>query len=199
MKKIFYFILLFIHFSFYAQPSGGGQRGGRQNQEGQQNSEVKKFNASEVAGLFFYDIKKIIKKIKIKDNITKDSVTKLLKNYNFEIREISLLNANKFKDLNAIVNAGIGSRNNTGNQDSNSYKNTGLRKKVQEIIRPIRQEVRENEIKLNENLAAILSEKQNKKWLKYQKAKKDKLKPKKAQRNNSQRENDRGNRQRGGF
>lgn len=199
MKKLFYFIILLVNLSFYAQPSGGGQRGGRQNQEGQQNKESKKFKANEAAGLFFYDIKKVLKKIKIKDKIAKDSVTKLLKNYNFEIREISRLNANKFKDLNTIVNAGIAYRKNSENKSSKSNKNLGIRKKIQEIIRPIRQEVRENELKLNEDLAVILSEKQHKKWLKYQKTKKDKLKPKKAQRNNNQRENNRGNRQRGGF
>ena len=203
MKKIFYFIILLLNFSFYAQRSGGGQRGGRQNQQTQQNKETKKFKTSEVAGLFSYEIEKVVRKLKIKDENKKASVIKLLSDYNFEIKEILLINADKFKDFDRLVNTEMQSRRNSGNEKTNKDKNGGIREKVQKLIRPIRQKDRKKEIRLNEDLAKILSKKQNKKWLKYQKTKKDKLKPKRPQANNNQGRNQggnqRGNRQRGGF
>jgi hypothetical protein len=201
MKRIIYFAVFLLNFSLYAQRSGGGgQRGGRQNQnqQGQQNREPREFNASEVAGLFFYDIDKVVKKIKIRDEKTKASVAKILKDYNFKIKEISLLNADNLNDLNKIVNAEMASRRNSNNSRQNN-NGGGVREKVEEIIRPIREKVRSNEDRLNEDLLTVISEKQNKKWLKYQKAQKDKLKPKRQQRNNNQGQSQRGNRQRGGF
>ena len=53
-----------------------------------------------------------------------------------------------------------------------------MRKKVEEIIRPVRDSVHEYEKELNEILVGILSEKQQKKWLKYQKKKVESLQPK---------------------
>ena len=205
MKKIFCFAILLLHLSFYAQPPRGNGNGRRtqQNQQRVQNRTPKKFKASEVAGLFFYDIKKVVKKLKIKDDNKKTSFSKLLRDYNFKIKEIKLINADKFKKFDKLVNAEMQLRRNSGNHRTKNDDNGGIREKVQEFIRPIRQKVREKENSLNEDLAKILSKKQNKKWLKLQKNKKDKLKPKKTQTNNNQRQNQgrnqRGNRQRGGF
>ncbi|PQJ77975.1 hypothetical protein [Polaribacter porphyrae] len=202
MKNILYLAIFLLNFSVYAQPpgGGGGQRGERQNQQGQQDREKPRvFKSAEVAGLFSYDVEKIIKKLKIKDETLETSVAKLLKDYNFEIKEITLLNADKFKDFDKLVNAEMQARRESGNQRTKNNTKGELREKIQEVLRPIRKEVREKEEKLNENLEAVLSKKQNKKWLKYQKKLKDKLKPKRAQRNNNQQPGQRGNRQRGGF
>ncbi len=59
-----------------------------------------------------------------------------------------------------------------------------MRKKINEIIRPVRDEVHENEAALNNTLKSFLSEKQNKKWLKYQKNKKKSMRPKRLERSN---------------
>jgi preprotein translocase subunit Sec63 len=46
---------------------------------------------------------------------------------------------------------------------------SGMKIKIKKIIPPIRYEVFEHEKVLNEALESILTEKQNNKWLKYQK------------------------------
>lgn len=202
MKRIIYLAILLLNINFYAQRSGGGggRGGGMQNQQGQQNSSKPRvFKSTEAAGLFSYDVEKVIKKLKVKDETTEASIAKLLKDYNFEIKEITLLNAEKFQDFDKLVNAEMQIRRSSGNQRSSNNEDNGIREKIQKALRPIRSEVMEKEEKLNEDLEALLSKKQYKKWLKYQKAEKDKLKPKRPERNAGQGQGQRGNRQGGGF
>lgn len=214
MKKIYLIALLLANFSFYAQGQRGGNGSGRQqqNQNGQRGEEreVKEFKASDVAGIFYYDIEKVIKKIKVKNEETQNKVKKALKDYNFKIKEIAFLNSDKFNDLDEIMKTEKGTQRRQFNRNENNddddlenpvtNKKEGIRSKVQKIIRPVREEIRENEEILNETLEAILSKKQNKKWLKYQKKIKEELAPKKPQRNNNNGgQQQRGNRQRGGF
>jgi hypothetical protein len=208
MKKIIYFVLLLLNFSLYAQRSGGagGRGGGRQNQskQGQQNNEVKEFKASDVAGVFYYDIDKVLKKLKIKDEAAKTSTSKFLKEYNFKIREISFLNSTKFKEYDVIINALPKQTRESRNQysedsENGSEKKKDIRKKVRDLIRPVKEKVLSYENELNKALQEVLSKKQEKKWMKYQKKQKEKIMPQKRERNNNQSQNQRGSRQRGGF
>jgi hypothetical protein len=48
----------------------------------------------------------------------------------------------------------------------------GVKAKIQQLIPPIRKQILAEEQVLNEMMAGILTEKQNKKWLKYQSQKK---------------------------
>lgn len=175
MKKIFFILLLLLNIPFYAQPPGGGNGGGRrsQGQESQSNEEqkIKKFSASDVAGIFYYDIEEILKKLKLKDETKEALVSKALKNYNFKIKEISFLNSGKLSDLEVVVNSSF--------NVNESENREGMREQVEEVVRPIRENIDENEKELNLTLESILSEKQQKKWLKYQNKKKESLKPKK--------------------
>lgn len=192
MKKIIYFILLLLSFSLFAQPPGGGssRNGGRQNQnqQNQENRKPKQFKASEAAGVFYYDIDEVLKKIKIKDDKKQYSIRKALKEYNFKVKEISFLNSEKFSELDIAMKSIPKSRDNDSRME--------MRKRVEELIRPIRKEIHQNEIELNKVFESLLSPKQKKKWLKYQKKKKQSLKPKKPENRNNQ--NSRQNSRRGG-
>lgn len=202
MKKIFLVVLLFTSFNFYAQGQSGGERSPQnQNRQGGEQREVKEFNASAAAGIFYYDIKKVIKKIKVKDKNTQNIVKKALKDYNFKIKEIAFLNSEKFMGLNVVMKTLKGANIRQGNRNDNNddgvgnpvtNKRGGIRGKIQNIIRPVRKEIRGHEERLNETLENVLSEKQNKKWLKYQKKQKDELMPKRPERN----QNNNGQRQR---
>ena len=178
MKKILFIAILFLTFNIAAQRSrgGGGGRQQSQNPELNQTKEVKKLSAKEIAGIFYYDVDEVIKKVKIKDDDKKYLVTKALRNYNFKVKEILFLNAEKFTDLDLLMNAISNER------DSESNKN--IREKVREVTRPIKENVHEHEKELNEILRGVLSEKQDKKWLKYQKSIIESLQPKKAENNN---------------
>lgn len=187
MKKLFFIATLLLSISFYAQRQGGGG-GGRpsqgQNQQGEER-EVKKFKASDAAGIFYYETEKVIKRVKIKDAVLKAKVSKLIKNYNHKIREISFLNSVKFSDLDVIVNS-----RSLGNDEEGKIE---LRKNIDKIIRPIRDSIHENEIDLNQNLESVLSEKQLKKWLKFQKTTKESLQPKRTEKRDQQRSRSGGN------
>ncbi|WP_158838409.1 hypothetical protein [Polaribacter sp. L3A8] len=181
MKKILLIVILFLTFNIAAQRSRGGGRQQSQNPELNQTKEVKKLTAKDIAGIFYYDVDKVIKKVKLKDDDKQYTVTKALRNYNFKIKEILFLNATKFSDLDLLMNS-----ISKGKDNENSRN---IREKVRKVIRPIKDSVHKNEKELNEILKGILSEKQDKKWLKYQKNIIESLQPKRPQNNNSERPN----------
>ncbi|WP_298880987.1 hypothetical protein [uncultured Polaribacter sp.] len=181
MKKILFILIAFLTLNVFAQPPGGrGRRGDGQGPSSNNNQKAQKFNASNVAGIFYYDIEKAIKKTKVKKEEKQLSVKKIIKNYNLKIKEISFLNSQKFSDLNLVVNS--------GSKNILPEERMKMRKKVNEIIRPIRDEIHELEKELNNNLEEILTEKQFKKWLKYQKKQKENLMPKRVQNGQGQRQ-----------
>lgn len=183
-NSILLIFLVLFNLNFYAQPPNGNGNRPPQNRQGNQNKEPKKFNAENITGIFYYDTKEVIKKLKIKDDKKKYFVSKFLKNYNSEIREISFSNSKKFKALYVFVDSNRKKRGPQAFDDDNDdedsdKKGDGMREEIDKIIRPIRNQVHEKEIKLNDNLQSILSEKQFEKWIKYQKNLKDELRPKK--------------------
>jgi hypothetical protein len=180
MKRILIVLIAFASSTFFAQRhgTGGGRRLQIQDSLSNQKQKVKKFSSSDVAGIFYYDIEEIINKLKLKDETKQGVVSKALTNYNFKIKEISFLNSKKFLDFDLAVNSVM-----KGNDREASLE---MRKKVGEIIGPIKVEIHENEKELNQTLKSILSEKQQKKWLKYQKKMKESLQPKKPDTENRQ-------------
>lgn len=179
MKNIILILITFLTYNLFSQPPGGGGRR-QQGQSPQSNQTQKefKFNASEMAGIFYYDINEVIKKTKVKGENNQFLVSKELKNYNFKVKEISFLNSKIFTDLDEVAN----SISNRGDMEARKK----MRRKVDELIRPIRDEVHQMEKELNDNLEKILSEKQFKKWLKYQKKQKESFQPKRPQNNQRQ-------------
>ena len=205
MNKIILIAFLILNFSLYAQRSGGRNGGGRtpQTQNVQSEKEVKEFKASDVAGVFYYDVEEVIKKIKVKDEANQYKVKTALKDYNFKIKEIAFLNSQKFKELDIVMKSMQGSQKirpeNTIDNDTENNKEDSLREKMGAIIQPVREEIKQNEVQLNETLTAILSEKQLKKWVKYQQNIKEELAPKKQDRNQNRGQSQNGNRQQRGF
>ncbi|WP_405605443.1 hypothetical protein [Polaribacter sp. Asnod1-A03] len=175
MKNILFIAVLLLSIHFYAQPPGGG--GGRpsQNEQRSESDEIKEFKASDVAGVFYYDESEIIKKLKVKDEEKQNLVKKSLRNYNAKVREISFLNSEKFSDLDVVVNATMSA----GNREAG----TKIREKVEEVVKPVKEEILIYEEELNKEVENILSEKQFKKWMKYQNNKKESLEPRDSQNN----------------
>jgi hypothetical protein len=126
------------------------------------------FNAEKAAGIFEYDIEKVIKKLAIIDDSTKSKVTESLNHYNSKMYELSILHAATFQKLEADFdrNVQIAMRNRDRNQMN------GVKAEIQRIIPPIRLQVQNEEKFLNNAMADFLTVKQNKKWLRYQNGKK---------------------------
>ena len=59
------------------------------------------FNAEKAAGIFQYEIEKVIKKLKIIDDSTKSKVSESLNHYNSKMYELSILRAATFQKLEA--------------------------------------------------------------------------------------------------
>lgn len=156
MKKILIILALFIsYFSF-----------------GQEAPEMPKYIAKNAANLFYYNLTEVQKKVKIKDAIVEAKASKVFREYNDKVKDLSFLNFSKLQELELTINT-------LGNE---LYTNRELAEKVTKrieiIILPIRDSIAKNEKILNGTLKEFLSKRQFKKWLKYQKKEKRKLIPK---------------------
>lgn len=192
MKKLIV-LLAFLQISFcFAQRPTGGQRNQGGNQQQSNKPKIPKFEASKVAGIFQYKSKKILKKLKIKSNDSIASeVILALTVYNDSIKKIELKNKDLFEGLDIIVNQTM--KVAIQNRDRETMGN--IRKMIQEKTHPIITEINTLENALNLTLKSILSEDQYKKWLTYQRLKREALKP---ETNRPESRNKSGNRRPGG-
>ena len=131
-----------------------------------------KNNAKNAANIFYYNIDEIPKKIKVKSEALKKITTKELRNYNSKIKNISFLNFQELRELEVLVNT-IGEQSRT-----NPDLRRKLRKNIEMVILPIRDSVAKFEETINSAFKTVLSKKQYKKWIKYQKNVKRELLPK---------------------
>ncbi len=152
---IFVFSLSFLISSTYGQVPGGGMT-------------PPEFHAEEAAGIFYYDSDKVTKKLKITDEVNKQKAMEALFVYNERMSELSAENASDFKKLEDAFNEKI----QIAFQNRDRSVMNEVRAEIQTKIPPIRQQVNDQEIILNDAMEVILTDKQNKKWLKYQRQQK---------------------------
>ncbi|RED49425.1 hypothetical protein [Seonamhaeicola aphaedonensis] len=199
-----YFLILFscfISLSLYAQKPDGGvgfQRGsqsvGPAQGDGFQGQRPTKFDPYKSAGIVYHDVGSVIKKLKIKnDKELKQSVEKVISDYNDRLKEISLENKTNFDTLNIYMNSTIKLLMLNGG-DTNKMQE--VRTSVRDKIKPVRQMVMNEERNLHKTVTGLLDEKQLKRWKNYMKEFKTSSRP---QRNGEQRPsgNSPGNFQRG--
>jgi len=156
MKKTFLLLLVFQSFLLNAQ----------------EPPKMLKYNAKNAANIFYYNIDEIPKKIKVKSEALKKITRKELRNYNSKIKNISFLNFQELRELEVLVNT-IGEQSRT-----NPDIRRKLRKNIELVILPIRDSVAKFEETINSAFKTVLSKKQYKKWIKYQKNVKRELLPK---------------------
>lgn len=123
------------------------------------------FDAEKAAGIFIYDLDKVVKKLKITDEESQLKVAEHLKAYNTKMDELSFEHASTFQELEDTFDKNV----QIAMQNRDRSQMNGVKAQIQSIIPPIRKQVVAEEQVLNEAMANILTEKQNKKWLKYQK------------------------------
>lgn len=126
------------------------------------------FNAVEATGLLKYDSERVIKKLKIQEDSIIILVSKHIQTYNQEMDNFIFIHGNTLKELENEFDRNV----KIAFQNRDRSQMDGVKAKIKQTIPPLRYEINEFEKALNERLAQILTEKENKKWLKYQKSKK---------------------------
>jgi len=143
--------------------SQGGQGGGQMS--------MPDFNVENAVGILKYKPKKVFKKLKIQADSNMLAIATFITAYNQTIDEIHVANSDKLGDLENIVNTKR--KDAMANRDTQAMRN--IQAEAMQQLAPIRTQLIIVEQNLNFELKQVLTEKQYKKWEKYQNSKKEAL------------------------
>ena len=131
-------------------------------------------NPENMAEIFMYDSDETLKKIKLKDESKKIFTIKAISVYNKKINEIKTFSYLTFNNIKSLVTKKI----NEAKLTKDYRPLAEVKMKVDEMLEPIKEKVKEERLQLNSTLEKELSGKQYKNWLKYEKLQLKRLKPK---------------------
>jgi hypothetical protein len=167
MKKIIYLFIVLFALNMQAQLGNRGL-GGSRNPIPQQQTTPKapEFDVDRYVGFVEYDIEKASKKIGV--NLSTDKGKKfasLIGRYNRDARDIRRINSFTLKSTKEMVEnyqqKVLETRDYTNQQK--------VQKTMFENLKPIAETIREEDKKLDDKIFTLLSDKEYKKWLKYNK------------------------------
>jgi hypothetical protein len=130
-------------------------------------AKMPEYDPAKAAGIKDYDVKGVLKKLKIKNDPVSATVQKAIENYNNEMNTLNLLHTGIFDELKMLVAL-------TQKQAMETKDFSGMRetqKHLNATLEPIRKKVEVIENSLNDKLNTELSEDQFKRWVKYKKQK----------------------------
>jgi len=166
MKKI---ILLFIFlFTSITQAQNGFGNSQRQRQrqmpQTQQKAPDPNFKIEKYLGIVIYDIEKSAKKSSIKLSSEEGKqFSKVVTKYNKSIKDFTRINSFLLKSTKEMVDNYQKSAMKSGDY-SNQLK---VQKVMMENLKPISETLKKEDLKLDKTIKSLLSEKQYKKWIKY--------------------------------
>lgn len=160
-KLILIFTLAFTTISYGQMRNGQGQR---QMRQPQQEAPKPKFEVEKYVGVIIYDIKKAAKKSSVKLS-SKEGVTfsKILTMHNKDINDIKRINSFLLRSTKEMVESYQKQAMKTGDI-SNQQK---VMKTMNENLKPIAETIKKEDKKLDKAMKTLLSKKQYKKWIKY--------------------------------
>lgn len=178
MKKLLIFCFVFTSLLTYSQ-FNNGMRNQRQRQLPQVQSAAPEpdFKIERYIGIIIYDIEKAAKKssIKLKSDEGK-KFSKTLTAYNKEIKDIRRINSFTLRSTKELIE-----NYQKKSMESGDYSNrTAVQLKMAENLKPITETLKVEDKKLDASIKEILSAKQYKKWIKFNR-KKGKIFPKEAE------------------
>lgn len=164
MKNLFIlFIVLFTTISHAQMRNGMRQR--QMNQTSQQPAEPD-FKVEKYIGIVIYDIKKSAKKSGVKmSSATGKTFSKTLTEYNKRISDIKRINSFVLRSTKDMVDNFQKTSMKTGDF-SNQPK---VVKKMNENLKPLIETLKKEDLLFDKKIKNLLSEKQYKKWIKYNK------------------------------
>ncbi|MFT6869456.1 MAG: hypothetical protein ACJAYY_002967 [Paraglaciecola sp.] len=171
MKKIIILFIVLISYSSYSQ-FGNRNQGNRQNQRQQQIPQTPreppefKYEIEKYLGIVIYDIEKAAKKSKIKRSSAEGKkFSTTLISYNKEIKAIRRINSFTLRSTKEMIENFEKNRQKTGDASG--------QKKIQETmmasLKPITKILKTKDLLLDKKIRALLSSKQYKKWINYNK------------------------------
>ena len=152
--------------SSHSQFNNGGMRNQRQRQmpQTQQEPPEPNFKIDKYLGIVIYDIKKAAKKSSIK--LSSDEGKKfssLLTSYNKQVKDIRRINSFTLRSTKEMIENFQKNARKTGDL-SNQVQ---IQKTMGENLKPISETLKIEDRKLDASLVELLSKKQYKKWIKY--------------------------------
>ena len=164
MKKYIFLLLIFTSFITYSQ--FGGMRNQRQRQMPQtpQQAPEPDFKVEKYIGIIIYDIEKAAKKTGVKLSSDKGKkFSGLLTKYNKEVKDIRRINSFTLRSTKEMVENYQKKVAKTGDLTDQ----VKVQKKLADNLKPISETLKVEDEDLSKKLKEILTTKQYKKWLKY--------------------------------
>ncbi|MBU3011459.1 hypothetical protein KO506_08595 [Polaribacter vadi] len=166
MKKYIIAIFVFTTLQSYSQYNNNGMRNQGQNQMMQTPDKPADpdFKIERYLGIVIYDIEKAAKKSGIK--LSSDEGKKfssLLTTYNKEIKDIRRINSFTLKSTKEMIDNYQKNVAKTGDFSNQ----TKVRLEMASNLKPISDTLKKEDKELDKSIKALLSEKQYKKWIKY--------------------------------
>ena len=171
MKKILLFFILISAFNAEAQYRNGRGNGQRQQRQRQMTQTPRKapepdFKVEEYIGLVVYDLKKTLKKTSIRKSTEEGKeFSKLLTSYNKSIRDMARINSFLLKNTKIMVE----NFQRKSMKSGDFSEQPRVLKKMNENLKPISSFLKDKDLKLDSKLTVLLSIKQYKNWIKYNK------------------------------
>lgn len=176
MKKIIFLSIVLLKLNILSAQKPGSNF---TDEDTRQVEQVKKptlheFNPQNVIGILKYDEVRVIRKIKLFNEEKINKTKQLIINYNNDIDQFSLLNVDFFNGFKTYIET---KRKSIINKRYSSMMEQ-IELEIQLKLLPFKNQIEKKEASLNSKIKALLSEKQFKKWLRYQKSLKYNLKRK---------------------
>jgi len=170
MKKLILLIVLCCAFTAEAQFRNGQRNGQRQRQndipQTQEKAPEPNFEVEKYIGIVVYDIEKAAKKSSIKLKSEEGKLFfKTLTDYNKVIKGITRINSFLLRSTKEMVE----NFQKTSMKSGDFSQQPEVIKKMNENLEPLSNTLKEEDKKLDATLKTALSEKQYKKWIKYNK------------------------------
>ncbi|PWG05888.1 hypothetical protein [Polaribacter aquimarinus] len=165
MKNLFILFILVFTIVSQAQMRNNGVR---QNGLPQVHDAPPKpnFQVEKQVGIVIYDVKKAVKKSGVKlSSKTGKTFSKTLESYNKSINDIKRINSFLLKSTKVMVESFQKKAIKTGDFSEQPR----VYKKVQENLKPITETLKAEDKKLDKKVKNLLSKKQYKKWIKFNK------------------------------
>jgi hypothetical protein len=170
MKKFILLILLCSVFTAEAQYGNGQRNGQRQTQrdmtQTQQKAPEPNFEVEKYLGIVVYDIEKAAKKAGIKLSSEEGKLFfKTLTTYNKDVKGMTRINSFLLRSTKEMVE----NFQKISMKSGDFSQQPEVLKKMNQNLEPLSNTLKEEDKKLDATIKTMLSEKQYKKWIKYNK------------------------------